>query len=212
VADKVCVTSPRRRAIVLSVACLWGAVVLAGPLQAHAADSELAGEASRLVFHGWSTDSKWVAYTRLYPAVEHPGRDPKPAREQRMHRRIRKGHFKGFGKMVGGDVEAFAAKRGYDPKACERTEVSPRRFSFACPTGVFALEVHIGRTLGFSVERDGALVFRHTFDRLYVGFDPALYPSPDGRQAFLTFHLDSGWDVDAAVFPFVLPAPHKRAP
>jgi hypothetical protein len=60
--------------------------------------------------------------------------------------------------------------------------------------------------------RGERLVAEHSFDRIYVSFDAELYPSPDGRQAVLVMHLDSGWEIDAAIYPVPLAAavPHAR--
>jgi hypothetical protein len=159
---------------------------------------------ARLVFHGWSPDSQWIAYSRFHPPS--PRDAEASAREQRMHRRVRDGRFDGFGKMVGGDVAAFAAERAYRAEPLPRRVEGPRRFVFGAGAVELTLTIEVGRGLGFSLADGGRVIYRHTFDRLYVRFDPELYPSPDGQQALLVFHLDSGWDIDAAVFPLRLRA------
>lgn len=166
----------------------------------------------RLVFHGWSGDSRWVAYTRTHTPVVAPGQPPAEPRVQRMHRRIRDGRFDGFGKMVGGDVETFAKDHGYRVEPAVLAQQSPHHFTFNHRDIIYTLDVDIGRTLGFTLKRADTVIFRHTFDRLYVGFEPELHPSPDHSQALLVFHLDSGWDSDAAVFPLRLAAPRPRTP
>jgi hypothetical protein len=157
---------------------------------------------ARLTFHGWSPDSRWIAYTRHFRARRLPDGTDEPAREQRLHRRVRDGRLAGFGSQVGRDVAAHAAARGYVAAPLAKVAEGPHAFAFGA--GAFSLHIDIGRTLGFTLYEGGARLFRHTFDRLYVGFEPELYPSPDGRQAILVFHLDSGWETDAAIFPLRL--------
>ena len=173
--------------------------------------------AQRLDFHGWSPDSRYVAYTRHYPLA--PGREPREAdgeggdtaadgsKIQRMHRKVRAGDIVGFGRMVGKDVEAYAAASGYIRTEQAREVISPREFRFAAsePDGqAITIAIEVGRRLAFRVRRGDKTLFRHIYDRLYVGFEPTLHPSPDGCQALLVFHLDAGWEVDAAIFTFPL--------
>jgi hypothetical protein len=164
---------------------------------------------ARLTFHGWSPDSRWIAYTRHFRARRLPDGSLEPPRDQRLHRRVRDGRLTGFGSQVGRDVAAHAEAHGYIAAALPRVSEGPHRFVFG--DGLFSLEIDIGRTLGFTLNHRGTRLFRHTFDRLYVGFEPELYPSPDGRQAILVFHLDSGWETDAAIFPLRLSAARRPA-
>jgi hypothetical protein len=166
-------------------------------------------ETQRLAFHGWSPDSRYIAYTRYHP----PGRRPEGAGDdspdadgwtlQRMHRKVSDGDLKGFGRMVGKDVAAHAAAAGYVVRPMPREAVGEGVFHFAGDPPM-TLEIEVGRQLGFHVKRGARTIFRHVFDRLYVAFEPSIYPSPNGCQALLVFHLDTGWEVDAAIFTFPL--------
>jgi len=165
-------------------------------------------ETQRLAFHGWSPDSRYIAYSRYHP----PGKRPEGAGDeapdadgwtvQRMHRKVSDGDLKGFGRMVGKDVAAHAAAAGYVVRPMPR-EAGEGVFRFAGDPPM-TLEIEVGRQLGFRVQRGARTLFRHAFDRLYVAFEPAIYPSPNGCQALLVFHLDTGWEVDAAIFTFPL--------
>lgn len=168
-------------------------------------------ERQRLVFHGWSPDSRYIAYTRHHPPSSRAASEDGDAVEaedgwtmQRMHRLVKAGRVLGFGRMVGKDVETYAASEGYVATRLEREVLGPTTFRFGAGEEALTLEVEVARRLAFSVRRGGHVVFRHLFDRLYVGFEPELHPSPDGCQVLLVFHLDAGWEVDAAIFTFPL--------
>jgi len=151
---------------------------------------------SRLVFLGWSPDSQLVAYTR-----ERPGRGQAL---QRMHRFVRGGAFDGFGRMVGGDVVTYARERGYTAEPAPRRVEDASRWVFRVGARELALEMLVGRQVSW-VLRDGERELgRHTFDRIYLGCEPELYPSPNEAQAVMVMHLDTGWEIDAAIFPVAL--------
>ncbi len=181
-------------------------------------DAATGSDRQRLEFHGWSPDSRYIAYSRHHPpsrlGESEPEADAGPAGAavasgggstvQRMHRKVRGGRITGFGRMVGKDVAAYAVEAGYLQTEAAREALGPRTFRFGDGAEALTLEVEVGRRLAFVVRRDARSVFRHVFDRLYVGFEPTLHPSPDGCQALLVFHLDAGWEVDAAIFTFPL--------
>jgi len=200
-ARSLLVPAPSGR-LLLSLLAL-GVMSLALPEQAEALDPEPG--ASTLYFLGWSKDSKWIAYRRIAATPKRTARGVESVqREQRMHRRVRDGRFDGFGKMVGGDVAEFAKGHGYVVDAIPARVEGPRLFHFELGASEIRLEIEVGSRLGFRVTQDGVPIFGHAFDRLYVAFEPELYPSPDRGQAMLVFHLESGWDVDAAIFPLRL--------
>jgi len=151
---------------------------------------------SRLTFLGWSPDSRLVAYTR-----ERGGR---AATTQRMHRFVRDGAFAGFGRMVGGDVGAYAREHGYVASPAARRSETARRWQMQVGERLFTLAFEIGREVRWTFGEGERVLARHTFDRIYIGFEPELYPSPDGRQGVLVMHLDTGWQIDAAIFPVPL--------
>lgn len=201
-------TGPRRPLLrALSVSTALALLPVSSPHAAAAPPATADIADARLTFHGWSPDSRWIAYTRHFRARPLPDGTLAPAREQRLHRRVRQGRLAGFGSQVGRDVATHAEARGYIVEPLARTVEGPHAFAFG--GDAFALHIDIGRTLGFTLFQRGTRLFRHTFDRLYVGFEPELYPSPDGRQAILVFHLDSGWETDAAIFPLKLSTPHR---
>lgn len=188
------------RRLIVSIAVCAGATVAglgdgtAGVVPAQAAPSR---RGSALYFYGWSRDSRLIAYTRLRVGRTRP--------DQRMQRYVEDGEFAGFGKMVGGDVERYARERGYVVVASESRRLSETSFEFAGVGDVpLQLGLEVGRAQSWVLTRGGKRLAEHTFDRIYVGFDAQLFPSPDGTQAVLVMHLDTGWEIDAAIFPVSL--------
>ncbi|MCC6625690.1 MAG: hypothetical protein IT385_30930 [Deltaproteobacteria bacterium] len=173
---------------------LVGALVAALVLIAARAEAAPPSARSRIVFHGWSPDSQLVAYTR-----ERATRTGGAL--QRMHRFVRGGAFDGFGRMVGGDVATYARERGYVAHPAAQRREGPTRWHLRFAERVLTLDVVIGRQVSWVLSEAGRELARHTFDRIYLDFEPELYPSPDGSQAVLVMHLDTGWEVDAAIFP-----------
>ena len=147
---------------------------------------------SALHFYGWSRDSRLIAYTRQRVGRTRP--------DQRMHRFVEGGAFAGCGKMVGGDVESYAQERGYVVVAAPARRVSETRFEFESREAA-VLDMQVGRAQRWQFSVAGKVLAEHTFDRIYVDFDVALFPSPDGSQGVLVMHLDTGWEIDAAIFP-----------
>jgi len=174
--------------------------VAAAPPESRPAGVNLAPQAARsgseIVFHGWSLDSRYVAYTRF-----RRGKGPTQKEQQRLHRRVRDGHFTGFGTMVGGDVATHAKKHGYrvEPLSWRRTSDTALELDLGAARLDLALDV--GRHHGWRLTYGGAVLAEHRFDRIYVGFQAELFVSPDKAQGVLVMHLDSGWDTDAAAFP-----------
>lgn len=171
---------------------LLGLLIVAG---APAPTSE---RGSTLHFHGWSPDSRLVAYTRSRAARTRP--------DQRMHRFVDDGRFTGFGRMVGRDVARYAVEHGYRAQPAPRRKIGEMAYEFALGRQTLTLHVEVAQAQRWRVMRGGHELARHRFDRIYVGFEIELYPSPDGRQAVLVMHLDTGWEIDAAIFPLPLTA------
>lgn len=161
---------------------------------------------SEIVFHGWSRDSKYVAYTRHRFASKGSASE-----HQRMHRQVRNGEFTGFGTMVGGDVEAHARRLDYAVTPLPWRRLSETTLELQWGLRRLLLELDVGREHGWRLFCEGQLLARHLFDRIYVGFRADVYPSPNGRQALVVMHLDSGWDIDAAAFPVDLSSLEKAA-
>lgn len=186
---------------------------------------------SRLTFHGWSPDSRLVAYTRY-----RLGKRGAPQSEQRVQRFVTDGAFAGFGRMVGGDVERYAAAHGYVATPAPRRQLDraectarvhadgaagPAEPAARAADGAlrancwelrlgertFVLDFDVGDEIGWRLFEGPRELARHAFDRIYVAFDPDLYAAPNGRQAVLVVHLDTGWDTDAAVYPVSLVPP-----
>lgn len=151
---------------------------------------------SEIAFHGWSRDSKYVAYTRT-----RFGPQATVLERQRLHRQVRAGDFTGFGKMVGGDVEAHARRSSYVATPLPSRRLSETALELMWGRRPLLLELDIGREHGWRLWHQQRLLASHRFDRIYVGFRADIYPSPNGRQAIVVMHLDSGWDIDAAAFP-----------
>jgi hypothetical protein len=181
------------------VACLGLACILASPRHARAESpperaTVRSARGSQIVFHGWSKDSRLVAYTRQRL---HDGREEV---EQRMHRFVKAGEFGGFGRMVGGDVARYALERGYVAAPLPTRRVAPLSYEFQSGPRKLALEFDVGQAHGWRLSVDGVAQASHRFDRIYIGFDVEAFASPDGTQVVLVMALDTGWEVDAAVF------------
>lgn len=151
---------------------------------------------SEIRFFGWSPDSKYVAYLRL----KFPRRGGQPEL-QRMHRQVLGGEFTGFGTMVGGDVESHARRAHYVATPLPWRRISENRLELALADRLLYFDLDVGREHGWRLTHEGRVLASHRFDRIYVGFQAEVYPSPDGRQAIIVMHLDSGWDIDAAAYP-----------
>lgn len=128
-----------------------------------------------------------------------------------MHRQVLGGEFTGFGTKVGGDVELHAQRSGYVVAPLPWRRISETALELRFGERVLLLELDVGRHHGWRLREGERILASHLFDRIYVGFRAELYPSPDGRQAIVVMHLDSGWDVDAAAWPVEL-APPRPAP
>jgi len=196
----------------------WGIALALASVGASAqgtAEAAPPARGSSLTFHGWSADSRLIAYTRT-----RIGRGAKPRRqgaghenEQRMHRFVGDGRFAGFGRMVGGDVARYALENGYVATPAPRRQVGEMAFELGLGAEILTLRIGLGRAQTWRLTRGETMLAEHTFDRIYVGFDVELYPSPDGEQAVLVMHLDTGWEIDAAIFPVSLladGAPHPE--
>lgn len=191
------------RGWVLSLACgaALGAPAAAAPgiPDARPLRSTRSTRGSELRFFGWSRDSRLIAYTRQRIGRARP--------DQRMHRFVEDGLFAGFGKMVGGDVESYARERGYAVAALPVARTSESRWEVALADETLVLTVEVGRAQSWRLTRGEVVLAEHGFDRIYVDLDIAVYPSPDRSQAVVVMHLDTGWEVDAAIYPVSLTHP-----
>lgn len=179
---------------------------------------------SELVFHGWSTDSRYIAYTRTRRRPPpRKGADTPPPDVQRMHRQVLRGAFAGFGSQVGGDVAGWARTHGYtaaDPMPRDR--VGPRETLFVLPgPRELTLELTVGDRVGWALREGDEPIAEHVFDAIYVDSDAELFVAPDRSQAVLVMHLSTGWVVDSAIYPVALertegtsaePVADRRAP
>jgi len=153
-------------------------------------------------FHGWSRNGRFLAYTRRRLGRTRP--------DQRMHRLVEGGQFAGFGTMVGGDVEAFAREHGYVVVHTPKRRVDESRIVYRLGESSFTLEFQVGHAQKWRLMRGERVLAEHVFDRIYVGYEADLFPTPDERQAVLVMHLDTGWEIDAAIFPLALSEPPRR--
>lgn len=182
----------RRLWFLLALAC--AALPATQPSASYAAGPSLRGSA--LYFFGWSRDSRLIAYTRQRVGRTRP--------DQRMHRYVEGGEFTGFGKMVGGDVERYAQERSYVIKGVTKRRISETRFELDFADKTYTLAIEVGKAQLWRLKVGDTVIGEHAFDRIYVGFDVDLFPSPDGTQAVIVMHLDTGWEIDAAIFPVLL--------
>ncbi|MGM0578989.1 MAG: hypothetical protein ACQEXJ_24925 [Myxococcota bacterium] len=193
---------PRKRTRRLApfVAALIGALVA---VPAAAEDDGPPGWGTRITMHGWSPDGEHVAYTRTRVV---PGQDDEPERDERgVHWHVVDGQFAETGPTFGADLARWAERHDYRLEALQRKRRGERRFWFTGPEGVYELVIDVGKRLVWELRFDGRALVRRAFDKVYVGIEPQLYPSPDRDQAVLVMHLDTGFVVDGAVFPVDLP-------
>lgn len=183
----------------VAVAALVGSSVAAVPAEAFERPPSARGSA--IDFHGWSRDSRLVAYTRRRIGRTRP--------DQRMQRFVESGEFTGFGRMVGGDVATYARERGYVAAAAPKSRRSESEVVFQVGEERLVLTIEVGRSQVWRLARGQQVLAEHAFDRIYVGFEAELHPSPDRTQAVLVMHLDTGWEIDAAIFPVSL---NEQAP
>lgn len=181
---------------------------LPGPPAVAASPDELARPTSTrgswIDFHGWSKNGRFLAYTRRRLGRTRP--------DQRMHRRVEHGSFNGFGTMVGGDVESFAREHGYVVVHTPKRRAGEATIEYRLGGSTLTLEIQVGRAQTWRLMRGERVLAEQSFDRIYVGFEADLYPTPDERQAVLVMHLDTGWEIDAAIFPVSLADEPSRAP
>jgi len=185
---------------VLAAAFTWAAAAQAPP----PTDDVRAG--STVEFHGWSPDSRFVAYTRSKRRKSHRKATKLSLKRRSLHRRVKDGRFKGTG-PVPPDVHIprFAERRGYIVPDLDRLEVGDAETWFVAIEGTYKLHLSVGETLTWELSFDDEVIERRAFDSIYVTCQARLYPSPDRRHAVLVMHLDNGWNVDAAVYPLALP-------
>jgi len=177
---------------------VFGGAVVAAPDGAPALGS-------RLEVHGWSSDSRFIAYTRVRVRPDTRRRRAPPIRsEQRMHREVRDGAFGAFGSHVGRDVFGLALAEEYVAEAAPRVEHGRTGWRFTVGSRTFSLDLRVGDGLGWSLSLGDDVLAQHDFSQIYIAIEPALYPSPNGAQAVLVMHLDTGWLVDAAIYPVSL--------
>lgn len=160
---------------------------------------------TRLRFHGWSPDSQFVAYTRtrrLRPT--RAGAEPKVTVRD-AHKKVVAGALRGGAPRHGKDLAVWAHQNGYVADGVERSVLDDRRTWFVAPEGVYEFRLVIEESLVWELLFEGEVVSRRAFDMLYVAVEPKLFVAPDRRHAVLVMHLDSGWLVDAAAYPLVLP-------
>lgn len=176
----------------------------AGPAVAGAPQVQGARFGSKIAFHGWSTTSRFVAYTRTRFLAPERRRGPPRVETQRMHRLVRDGVFEGFGTWVGGDVEGLAREHHYVITQAPRERPSRTVSRFHVGASVFDVEWVVGDKVGWVFRHGDEVLAQGTFETLYVDGAFELYPSPDGRQAVLLGRLDAGWVVDTGIFPVPL--------
>ena len=161
---------------------------------------------STLTFHGWSANSRFVAYTRVRHQADPHAPDGERREVQRMHRQVRRGVFVGFGSWVGGEVEALAQEHGYAAVKAPRERISDDLTRFRVGDAVFDVAWRVGDRVGWELRRGDTVLGAGAFDTPYLAGEFTLFPSPDGEQALLVARLDAGWVIDTAVFPVPLGA------
>ena len=196
------------------LAMLLGATLLTGGFSSARAAAETSPQrvGTTVVFHGWSPDGRYVAYTRVQrPAApaRRGSRAGKP-RVREIHRRIVDGRLAESGPAFGQDIASYAREHGYRPGGRPGVALDDRLVRFDVPEGSYVFDVQVGDKMYWELSFEGDVIVRRAFDQLYVDVQPELYPSPDRRQAIVVLHLDRGWAMEAAVYPVELPQAIRR--
>lgn len=182
------------------------ALLLAGDVPAKEAASADQRLGTRIVFHGWSPDGERLAYTRYERRP--PRRRGRAVKERvrMLHRKVEQGRFAKVLRTRGiDDLAVWAQRNGFVTEPIEVTPLDERRYWFIAPEGVYELALAVGEVLAWELRFDGAVLHRHEFDTVYVGWTPALYLAPDRGHVAVVMQLDAGWVVDAGIWPIALP-------
>ena len=164
---------------------------------------------TRLTFHGWSADAKYIAYTRRRVT---PAKNKALAPEvllKNMHHRVRRCALSGGGprpKTSEHDFGQWVRGLGYQAEARRGVSIDEGLFQFDTPEGRYMLDIQVGPKIAWEFSFEGERIVRRPFHGLYVDFEVSLYPAPDRSCAVLVVHLNTGWRIDAAVYPVPLPA------
>lgn len=204
--------APRSRsgataALATAVAGLLGVALWPASASALPPAPKGAAYGSHIDFWGWSNDSQWIAYTRTRRRPAPTRREEAIDEVQRMHRQVTGGALTGFGTMTGGDVADWARQHDYVVAPARVTPEGDGVWRFVVDGRPLVFAVEVGEGVAFRVRAGERVLLEHRFDKVYVGVTPALYPSPDRRQAVLVLALDTGWIIDAGLYAFALPPP-----
>jgi hypothetical protein len=174
------------------------------------ADSQ--GDATRIEFHGWSPDSEFVAYTRTKQRrVEDPKKSKPQLTRRSLHRRVKRGRFKGTGPIGDEHIPRLAERKGYVVEQLERLRVDDEETWYIAPEGTYKLRLSVDKSLVWELSFADEVIVRRAFDTPYVDHDVRLYPSPDRRSVLVIMHLSTGWSLHGAVYPLALPRRVKEA-
>lgn len=191
-------------------------LLLAGGGEAYAQHVQLPlaqqGDGTSIEFHGWSPDSEFVAYTRVKHYRSESGKDGPPQLVRRsLHRRVKRGRFRGTGPIGDEHIPRLAERKGYRVELFERLRIDDTETWFIAPEGTYKLRLSVGKSLIWELSFEDEVVVRRAFDTPYVEHDVHLYPSPDRRSLIVLMHLSTGWTVHGAVYPLALPTRVREA-
>ena len=150
----------------------------------------------KLLFHGWSPDNLYIAYT--LHRVQRPRRPKLPPRVRIRHltRRVYRGHLGGMGPKSGPGLKDFAKKRGYLVHALGVTELEKNLFRLETPGTPTFLRFVAKEKLSWILFDDEGKLAGGTFPKPYVRFQCDAYLSPDRGIVLLAMHVNTGWYQD----------------
>lgn len=160
---------------------------------------------TRVVFHGWSPDGRFVAYTRVKTLRPRRAGQPPRVSTRPSHRKVAGDRLTAGAPAFGRDLAAWSRAHQYRDEPAARSRVDDRTTTFTAPEGAYEFRVEVADRLYWELTYQGASLVRRPFDTLYVAVDAHLHLAPDRAHAVLVLHLDTGWAVEAAVFPLPLP-------
>ena len=163
-------------------------------------------DGTRVTVHGWSSDGRYLAYSRQKTRMKRQGGKAVPrVVTTHVHRRLKSGRFDGRGPKIRGDASKYAVKRGYVREAPIGYQLDSRLFRFDAPEGSYMVDIRVDDQLGWELSLDGKRLEKKLFNDLYVAAQVQVYPSPTRTSVLVVMHLDTGWRVDAAVYLVPLP-------
>lgn len=165
---------------------------------------------THIEFHGWSPDSRSIAYTRLTRTQRRPGARIRTKVSPRL-RRVQAGKLVGSA-SIKRRLAVWAKKRRYvvEEPVAESISEDGRVRDYRFPEGPYRFEIVVADVVEWRLSFRGEVFHRQPFSELYVDATVALRPSPDRAALLVVLHLDTGWTTHGAVYTLPLPELAQR--